>query len=192
MSSLTGPSGISNQKSPGQKNLWNTLYGAAESSGKGLQEGYARLNRLAAGDEGEFSKLEAPAFRDLQRAGSQTASQFSGFGSGARNSSGFQNAIAGEAGDLAERLQSQRMGIQDKALFHLKNLSRELFKDNLFDEDDEEFRPKKKNKWKDFGMRLGREGLPIAGEAVGNYFGGSFGGSLGRLVGTQASESFFG
>ena len=127
LNSLYGPAGISTQKnaiagkdlvSIGRKtgpqmDLANQLFQGIQP---GIQGGIGKLSRLASGDQSEFEEMERPAYAALQRGGSQLASQFSGAGMGARNSSGFQNSIAGQAGQLAETLQGKRQGLQQQAL----------------------------------------------------------------------------
>lgn len=92
------------------------------------------LSRLSQGDEGTFGQLEAPAFRQFGQLQGNIASRFSGMGSGARRSSGFQNAMSGAATDLAERLQSQRMGLQQQAIRDLMGMSQQLLSQRPYDQ----------------------------------------------------------
>lgn len=89
-----------------------------------LQGAIGRLGGMASGDEGAFSALEAPAFRNFDEALGRLSSRFSA--SGGRRSSGFQNMAAGQAQSLAENLQSQRLNMQNNALSQLFNLSQGL------------------------------------------------------------------
>lgn len=84
------------------------------------------LGKLAGGDQSQFAAIEAPALRQFGQLQGNIASRFSGMGSGARRSSGFQNALGGAATDLAERLQSQRMGLQQQAIRDLFGMSNQL------------------------------------------------------------------
>ncbi|CAB4132736.1 hypothetical protein UFOVP255_57 [uncultured Caudovirales phage] len=160
------------RKSPQQMDLYNLLF---QGSKGGLEKGLGSLSRLAGGDENEFEQMEKPAYTALQRAGSQSASQFSGFGSGARNSSGFQNAIAGQAGDLAEKLQSRRMEIQQQSLSELLGLGRHLLSEDLFENQLVE-RPEKYGFAKQMALGLS----------------GGIGQGIGSFGGQAAYKKFFG
>ncbi len=94
---------------------------------EGLAKGLGLTGRVAGGDQGAFDELEAPAYSAFDRFSGQTASRFSGEGMGARNSSGFQNAIAQGQSDLSQGLASQRMGLQRQALQDLRGFSQDLF-----------------------------------------------------------------
>lgn len=110
--------------SPEQMQLFQQLLGGSQG---GLQGGLSFLSNLAGGGDDEFwSQLEAPALRQFGELQGDIASRFSGMGSGGRRSSGFQNALSGEAANLAERLQSQRMGLQQSAISQLLGLSGQL------------------------------------------------------------------
>jgi hypothetical protein len=110
---------------PQSKNLFQSLLGGIDQSQLG--QGLGQTSRLAGGDQSQFAQMEAPALRQFQDLGANLASRFSGLGSGARYSSGFQNALAGEAGNLSERLASNRMGLQRQAIQDLLGLSQSLF-----------------------------------------------------------------
>lgn len=84
------------------------------------------LSRLAGGDEGIFNQIEAPALRQFQGLQGQLASRFSGMGSGARRSSGFQNAANQQTADFAEQLQANRLGLQRQAIGDLMGLGNQL------------------------------------------------------------------
>lgn len=84
------------------------------------------LSKLASGDESTFNQIEAPALRQFSSLQGNIASRFSGMGSGARRSSGFQNALTGASSDFAQQLQSQRMGLQRQALQDLFGMSNQL------------------------------------------------------------------
>lgn len=99
-----------------------------------LAQGLRGLGRLASGDQSQFQQMEAPALRQFGALQGNLASRFSGMGgSGARNSSGFQNTM-GEAGaDLAERLAGNRMNFQQQALQQLMGLSDSLLGRKTFE-----------------------------------------------------------
>lgn len=118
----------------------------------GFGQGLSDLSAMAGGDQSKFAQLEAPAMRQFGALQGNLASRFSGMGSGARNSSGFQNTM-GEAGaDLAERLQGQRMGLQQQALAQLMGLSESLLNRKTFESG---LVPKQMPFWKQLLLSLG-------------------------------------
>lgn len=177
-----GPTGSGKQKgltgyqqasmsrlSPEQQQLFQALLGGSMG---GLENGLQSLSGLAGGDEEAFRKLEAPALRQFGQLQGNIASRFSGMGSGARRSSGFQNALGGAATDFAERLQSQRMGLQQNAIAQLLGLSESL----LGRDTQENFLvPKQKPAWQELLMSL----VPGLGQGLGTagslYAGKRFG-----------------
>lgn len=84
------------------------------------------LSKLAGGDQSMFEQMEAPAMRQFQGLQGQMASRFSGMGSGARRSSGFQNSMNQASTDFASQLQSQRMSLQNQAIQDLFSMSNTL------------------------------------------------------------------
>jgi hypothetical protein len=84
------------------------------------------LSKIAAGDEGAFAQMEAPALKQFTGEIGNLASRFSGMGMGARHSSGFQNEATTAASDFAQRLQSNRMGLQSQALRDLQSMGNQL------------------------------------------------------------------
>lgn len=134
-----------------------------------LGNSFDRLGKLASGDDSAYSSLEAPAFRDLQAALGQTASRFSGMGTGARRSSGFNLAASDTARQLAENLQSQRLGLQGGFMNQLMSLYSNLLGQDTFENT---LVPKQKPYWQEFATAL----APSLGQAAG-----SFGGSAGLL-----------
>jgi hypothetical protein len=84
------------------------------------------LSRLAGGDQSQFAEMEAPALKQFSGLQGNIASRFSGMGSGARRSSGFQNTMNQASSDFAQQLQSQRMGLQRQALQDLMGMSTQL------------------------------------------------------------------
>ena len=132
-------------KSPQQMDLFNFLTGGATEGLRG--GGFDFLNKLASGDQSQFAQMEAPALRQFGQLQGNTASRFSGQGSGARSSSSFQNAMGEASADLAERLKGQRMGLQQGAVEQLLALYNSLLGQNLH----ENFlMPKKKPFWQEF------------------------------------------
>jgi len=123
MSSLTGATGMSamggatggnkipsgyklgqiQQFTPEQQQLFQRLFSQVSPD--------SFLSRLASGDQSQFEALERPALKQFGELQGNLASRFSGMGSGARRSSGFQNTASTAAQDFAEKLQSQRLGL---------------------------------------------------------------------------------
>lgn len=103
---------------PEQMQLFSQMMGMASPS--------SFTGRLAQGDQGLFSQLEAPAERQFAQALGGLGSRFSGMGTGARNSSGAALAGAGLGTDLAQSLQAQRLGLQRQAIGDLMGMGREL------------------------------------------------------------------
>lgn len=91
------------------------------------------LSKLAGGDEDIFNQIEAPALKQFSALQGGLASRFSGMGSGARRSSGFQNAAGQQASDFAQQLQSQRQGLQSQALKDLMGMSNSLLGQKPFE-----------------------------------------------------------
>lgn len=111
--------------SPEQMDLFKQLFGQVGPE--------SQLSKLASGDQSQFEQLEAPALKQFGQLQSGLASRFSGMGLGARKSSGFQQAQSSAAQDFAERLQSNRMNLQNQALKDLFGLSGELFGQKPFE-----------------------------------------------------------
>ena len=106
------------QFTPEQMQLFQQLFGHVGPD--------SFLSKLAGGDQSQFEQIEAPALRQFQGLQGNLASRFSGMGSGARRSSGFQNTANQAASDFAQNLQAQRMGLQRQALQDLMGFSNQL------------------------------------------------------------------
>jgi hypothetical protein len=153
------------QYNPQQMQIFQRLLGSL-LGGEGLEGGLDFLTRLAQGDESMFEELEAPAYSSLQKSLGDIGSRFAGFGSGAIDSSAFQQATSGAAGDLAERLQSQRLGLQSDAVDRLLGLTERSLEKRPY-ETYAQAKP-------DIGGWLGR----LVSKGLGT-FGGPFLGKLG-------------
>lgn len=117
-------------RSPEQMDLFRQLL---SGSGGNIQSILQQLQGLSGGgDEDYWQQLEAPAMRQFGKLQGDVASRFSGMGTGARKSSGFQNALAGASTDLSERLQAQRLGLQGQARNQLLDLYGSLLGQNMF------------------------------------------------------------
>jgi hypothetical protein len=109
---------------PRKSQLWDQIQ---QAIGPGLKGGGDFLSRLAGGgDEEMWNQLEAPAFSQFRELRGNTASQFSGAGSGTRRSSSFRNFMGGAEANLAERLQSNRLGLQNQAVQQLFSMGQNL------------------------------------------------------------------
>jgi hypothetical protein len=84
------------------------------------------LSQIAGGSPEAFAELERPALQQFTGELGNIASKFSGFGMGARRSSGFGHEATGAASDFAQKLQAQRMGLQRQALGDLFSMSNML------------------------------------------------------------------
>jgi hypothetical protein len=111
-------------KSPEQMDLLRRLIG---SSLPGMERGIGNLSKLAGGgDEAYWNQLEAPAFRQFGQMQGDIASRFSGMGMGAQKGSGFGNEQNSAAMEFAEKLQSNRIGMQQDAISQLLGMSQSL------------------------------------------------------------------
>jgi len=113
------------QYTPEQSELFSQSLGNA---GEG-----SYLSRLAGGDQSLFDEMEAPALKQFAGLQGNLASRFSGMGSGARRSSGFQNTVNQAATDFAGQLQSQRQGLQRQAISDLHTMSQQLLSNRPYE-----------------------------------------------------------
>lgn len=152
------------QFTPEQMQLFQSLIAGLQP---GLGKGMEHLGGLAAGDQSKFAELEAPAMRQFSGLMGGLASRFSGMGTGARRSSGFGLAGSTASQEFAERLQSQRLGLQNQAIEQLMGLSQSLLGQRPY----ENFlTPKQKPFWQELlGSLAGGAGMGL----------GSFGGMYG-------------
>ena len=154
------------QFTPEQMQLFKSMFGQLGPD--------SFLSQLAGGDEGMFDQLEAPALRQFGELQGGIASRFSGMGTGARKSSGFQNTMNSAAGDFAQQLQSQRMSLQRNALQDLMGMSNQLLQQRPY----EQFlTPKKTPFWQSLltsgvGGLAGGFGTGFGGQAYKGLFGG--------------------
>lgn len=143
---------------PEQMNLFKSLFSQVGPD--------SQTARLAGGDQSQFAQLEAPAMQQFQGLQGQLASRFSGFGSGARKSSGFQNAATSATQDFASQLQSQRMGLQRQAIQDLMGYSNDLLNQRPY----EQSLIKKQNPWwQDAATSLAGGVGSVAGTVGGIY-----------------------
>ena len=127
---------------PQQMQLFQQLIGPLLSGG-GSGGGIDFLSKLASGDESAYDEAEAPAYSAFNKTIGQLGSRFAGFGSGALDSSAFQQATSGAAGDLAQNIQSKRLGMRSGAIESLLGLSKNLLHEKPYDS----FLEKKRNGW---------------------------------------------
>jgi hypothetical protein len=117
---------------PQQMQLFSQVFSGIQP---GLSQGLGHLGGLAGGDPNAFAELEAPTLRQFGDILGGIGSRFSG-GLGqsslgrmplsAQKSSAFQNELTGAAGNLAERLAGQRLGLQQNAISQLLGLYQNL------------------------------------------------------------------
>ena len=144
------------------------------------------LSRLAGGDQESFAQMEAPAMRQFQDVLGGISSRFSGMGSGARKSSGFQNTVSTAASNFAQDLAARRHDLQRQALMDLMGISESLLSQRPY----EKFLIEKQQK-PSFMQQLLGAGLPAAGAIAGGIFGGMPGAKLGATVGGSMGRAFF-
>ncbi len=151
-----------NQYTPQQQELFSSLLGHVGPD--------SYLSKLAGGSEEAFAPMEQRAHRDFQGAIGGLASRFSGMGSGARRSSGFQNAATQGAQDFASMLQEQRHNYRRQALSDLMEMSQSLLQQRPY----EQFMLPKEQKDPSFlkQLALGFAGsLGTGGSALGTMYG---------------------
>lgn len=157
MSSFAGPTGSSRKLSgtgynqvtmptlsPEQQQLFQQLLGGASG---GIQSGLGNLSKLAAGDQSQFAEMEAPALRQFNALQGNIASRFSGMGSGARRSSGFNQASSSAASQFSQDLQSRRLDFQQQAIRDLLGIGQNLLGRDTFNT---ALLPKKRSGWQSF------------------------------------------
>jgi len=139
-------------------------------------------SRIAGGDQSAFDQMEAPALRQFSALQGNIASRFSGMGSGARKSSGFQNTMNQASSDFAQDLQGRRLDYQRQALMDLMGLSSELLGQ----------RPYERGLYKKDQNSSGLGGLIGAGlGGIGGFFAGGPGGALkGANLGYNVGSAF--
>lgn len=168
--------------SPQQMQLFQQVFSGIQP---GLSSGLSQLSGLAGGGEDYFSQLEAPALRQFGQLQGNIASRFSGMGSGARRSSGFQNEMGGAAAGLAEKLAGQRMGLQQDAISQLLG----LYSDLMGQQTSENFLVPRQQRKKWYQSLLGGS-LPFAGTTAGGLLGGVPGAALGASLGGASGQAF--
>lgn len=126
--------------------------------------------RLAGGDQGIYDQVEAPALRQFNETQGNMASRFSGMGSGARRSSGFQNAGNQAASNFAQDLQSKRQGLQRQAQQDLWTMSQQLMGQRPYERSLVE-QQRSPSFWESFAPLAGQ----AAGAAANYYTGGGYG-----------------
>lgn len=167
---------------PEQMQLFQRLFGQVSPE--------SGLSRLVSGSPEAFQQLEAPAHQQFNEQIGSLASRFSGMGTGARRSSGFQQATGAAAGNFAQQLQAQRLGLQRQAMHDLMGMSQQLLGQQPF-----AFTPEKKPFWQELlSSGAGSIGT-IAGGALGSFLGpigtaagGAAGNALGSAIGNYFSS----
>lgn len=117
--------------SPEQQQLFSQVMGIGQNGIKNTVDQLSQ--RASGGNEQYWQQQEAPAMRQFNELQGNLASRFSGMGSGARRSSGFQNTLNTGASELAEKLQSNRQNLQSDAMKQLLSLYSNLMGTETFD-----------------------------------------------------------
>jgi hypothetical protein len=143
--------GVTQKFTPEQMQLFQNMFSMVQPN--------SFLGGLASGDQSQFGAMEYPALSQFNKLAGGLGSRFSGMG--ARRSSGFQNTLGAAASDLAQQLQSQRMGIQRQAIQDLASLSNQLLSQQPYEQF---FMPQQKPFWQDL--------LPVLAAATGTALGG--------------------
>lgn len=162
--------------SPQKSSFYNEILGQLRP---GMSSTVQNLSGIAGGDTSSLAPLEQQAMKDFAGLQGGISSRFSGLGSGARQSSGFQNVMGEQASDLASQLAAQRMSLQQSAQDRLMNLFSQLMGQDEFDT----FLTEKKKKLPLWKSILGT-GLPIVGAGLGAVFGGPMGIAMGGQLGS--------
>lgn len=109
------------QYTPQQMQFFQKLMGGV---GGGLDQSMNYLQQMAAGDESMFEQMEKPAYTAFDKMLGQIGSRYSGMG--ARDSSAYENAMAGAGAEMAENLQAKRAQMQQSAIEKLLGMSESL------------------------------------------------------------------
>lgn len=167
-------SGQLQQFTPEQMQLFSQLFSHVSPN--------SQLSKLAMGDEGTFSQMEAPAMRQFQELQGQVGSRFSGMGMGAQKSSGFQNTMGQLGSDFAQQLQSQRQGLQRQAIQDLMGYSSQLLGQSPYERYliEKQQPQQKKTGW---GQAIGGVLGGLGGFALGGPGGAGIGAQLGSGIG---------
>lgn len=189
MAGLRGPAGTPAQKmagykvgqlqnfTPEQMDLFKSMFSNVSPN--------SYTSKLAQGDQSIFNQIEAPALKQFQDLLGQTSTRFSNMGMGARQGSGFQNAIANQTSGFAQDLASRRQALQRQALMDLSGMSKDLLSQHPY----KQFliEPTKK---KSFLQKLLGGGLGLLGGGAGALLGGPFGLAIGSQLGNLAGSAF--
>lgn len=141
--------------------------------GQGTRSGIDYYNKLASGDQSMFQDIEAPAYEAFNKLLGQVGSRFSQYGG--RDSSAFQNAIAGAGGELSQNLASQRNNLRQSAIDKLLGQQNQLLGIKAFETG---LQPKNRKQGFDWGGML---------QALAPILGGMMGGPPGAMAGSAAA-----
>jgi hypothetical protein len=175
-------------KIPGYKQFQEPVMGPAQLSllenmiaklSGGIEGSADYLTKLASGDESMFQQLEKPAYTSFEKLLGQIGTRFSGLG--ARDSSYFENAVSGAGAEMAERLQSQRLGLRNQAIESLLNQSNSLLNQRPYQS---HFFPKGESNKTDWGKLVGMLVGGAGGAAIGGPTGAFGGAQMGANIGS--------
>ncbi len=143
------------------------------------------LSKLASGDQSMFEEMERPALKQFGEMQGNIASRFSGLGGAgslsSQNSSGFQNAMNTAASDFAEKLQANRLNLQQGAQQDLMNFTNQMLNQKPYEQGLVAKAPKSPSKW---GGLIGTGLGALAGSPFGAQ-GAMTGAKLGYGIGSQ-------
>lgn len=171
------------QFTPEQMQLFQSMFGHMGPN--------SFLSKLAGGDQSTFEQMEAPAMKQFGGLQGQLASRFSGMGSGARRSSGFQNTMNQASSDFAQQLQANRMGLQRQALGDLMGMSNQLMGQRPYENQLMKKDPSFLKQLTQGGLEafMGGLGGGLTG-GVGGAVGGAMKGGQGGFGGGGASQGW--
>src|ERR1051326_6595717 len=142
------------------------------------------LSKLASGDQSFYEEMENPALKQFGQMQGNLASRFSGLGGSgslsSQNSSGFQNTMNTAAQDFAEKLQANRLNLQQGAQQDLMNFTSQMLNQRPYEQGLVAKPPKEPSKWGGLiGAGVGALGgslfgQPMMGAKLGYGFGSQF------------------
>jgi hypothetical protein len=119
--------------------------------------------------------MEAPAMQQFNELQGGLASRFSGMGTGARHSSGFQNASTSAASQFAQQLQANRMQIRNQAIYGLQDMNNQLLGQRPYEN---YILPEQQSGWGNFATSAAG-GLMTGAGVLGGLYGAKKLGFLG-------------
>jgi len=144
-------------------------------------------SKLMGGDEETFQDIENPELRQFNEQQGALSSQFSGMGTGARRSSGFQNTSQQAASQFAQKLAMNRQNLQRQGSVDQFNMGTQLMGFRPKEKFLSERSPKSKTNW---GGAIGTVGGGVIGGIYGGPGGAMAGSQIGGMAGTAVGSAF--